>query len=67
MLEYDPAKRITAQEALEHPFFEESPRPQHPSMMPTFPSRAEGATYVYLSCLGRRRMLTTVQKEKAHV
>jgi serine/threonine protein kinase len=27
MLEYDPAKRITAREALEHPYFQEQPYP----------------------------------------
>lgn len=36
MLTYDPKKRITATEALQHPYFKESPRPQDPSMMPTF-------------------------------
>mmetsp|Transcript_36739 Transcript_36739/g.57713 ORF Transcript_36739/g.57713 Transcript_36739/m.57713 type:complete len:438 (-) Transcript_36739:139-1452(-) len=42
MLTYDPKKRITAKEALEHPYFTESPLPQDPSMMPTYPSQAEG-------------------------
>jgi serine/threonine protein kinase len=27
MLEYDPSKRITAAEALEHPYFKEEPYP----------------------------------------
>lgn len=27
LLEYDPAKRITAEKALEHPYFQEEPRP----------------------------------------
>lgn len=27
MLEYDPSKRITAREALEHPYFQEQPFP----------------------------------------
>eukprot|EP01098_Paradermamoeba_levis_P007181 TRINITY_DN2975_c0_g1_i3.p1 TRINITY_DN2975_c0_g1~~TRINITY_DN2975_c0_g1_i3.p1 ORF type:complete len:317 (+),score=61.55 TRINITY_DN2975_c0_g1_i3:385-1335(+) len=38
MLTYDPAKRITAQEALKHPYFFESPKPQDPALMPTFPA-----------------------------
>lgn len=42
MLTMDPKQRITAEEALKHPYFTESPPPQHPSMMPTFPSHAEG-------------------------
>lgn len=27
LLEYDPAKRITAESALSHPYFQEEPRP----------------------------------------
>jgi len=42
MLCYDPKQRITAKEALAHPYFEEAPRTQDPSMMPTFPSVNEG-------------------------
>lgn len=30
LLTYDPQKRITAEEALEHPYFKESPAPKHP-------------------------------------
>jgi cell division cycle 2-like protein len=39
LLTYDPDKRITAREALRHPFFEESPLPKDPEMMPTFRSK----------------------------
>ena len=42
LLTYDPKQRITAAEALRHPWFTESPLPVQPCMMPTFPSRAEG-------------------------
>jgi len=38
MLTYDPSKRITAEKALQHPYFTEHPLPCHPSLMPTFPS-----------------------------
>ena len=38
MLILDPNQRITAEEALKHPYFNENPPPQDPSMMPTFPS-----------------------------
>ncbi|XP_059172768.1 cyclin-dependent kinase 11B-like isoform X2 [Physella acuta] len=38
---YDPEKRITAEEALEHEYFRESPLPVDPSMFPTWPARSE--------------------------
>jgi len=38
MLYYDPAKRITASEALKHPWFKEGPPPQDVDLMPTFPA-----------------------------
>lgn len=43
MLALNPAKRISVQEALEHPYFSEAPRPQDPALMPTFPSLNEGS------------------------
>ncbi|OAC98080.1 hypothetical protein MUCCIDRAFT_150210 [Mucor lusitanicus CBS 277.49] len=42
LLTYDPAKRITAEEALNHPYFSESPAPQDPSLFPTWPSKGSG-------------------------
>lgn len=39
MLEYDPQKRISAEIALEHPYFSELPSPKHPSLIQTFPER----------------------------
>ena len=38
MLTYDPSKRITAEEALQHRYFTETPLPKEPEMMPTWPS-----------------------------
>lgn len=38
LLEYDPEKRITAAEALEHPYFKEDPIPVIKSKMPHFPA-----------------------------
>jgi cell division cycle 2-like protein len=38
LLMYDPMKRATAANALQHAYFKASPRPQAESMMPTFPS-----------------------------
>ena len=46
MLAYDPAKRITAEDASKHPFFAEFPPAKAQRLMPTFPSRARGATNV---------------------
>lgn len=43
LLTYNPERRITAEEALRHPYFEERPFPRHPSAMPTFPSSHEGS------------------------
>ncbi|PVZ96478.1 hypothetical protein BB558_007639 [Smittium angustum] len=42
MLEYNPKTRITAQEALDHPYFKESPFPKDPSLFPTWPSKSSG-------------------------
>lgn len=41
MMTYDPAKRITAEEALKHPWFKESPLPEAIEDMPQFPSLNE--------------------------
>lgn len=40
LLCYDPAKRISAEEAMKHPFFTESPLPKHESLFASFPSVA---------------------------
>ncbi|KAI8816079.1 kinase-like domain-containing protein [Fimicolochytrium jonesii] len=42
LLCYDPEKRITADEALRHPYFTEPPLPKDPSLFPTFPSKNAG-------------------------
>ncbi|THH03003.1 hypothetical protein EW145_g6612 [Phellinidium pouzarii] len=42
MLTYDPEKRITAADALQHPYFSESPPPKHPDLFSSFPSVAAG-------------------------
>ncbi|EPQ28963.1 uncharacterized protein PFL1_03253 [Pseudozyma flocculosa PF-1] len=42
LLCYDPAQRITADEALRHPYFAESPPPAHPDSFGSFPSVAAG-------------------------
>ncbi|KAI9013835.1 kinase-like domain-containing protein [Phycomyces nitens] len=42
MLTYDPARRITAEQALKHPFFSETPYPKDPALFPTWPSKGSG-------------------------
>jgi serine/threonine protein kinase len=42
MLTYNPEKRITAKEAVQHPYFEEIPVQKDTELMPTWPSRADG-------------------------
>ncbi|OJT09453.1 Cyclin-dependent kinase G-2 [Trametes pubescens] len=42
LLAYDPDDRITADEALKHPYFTESPLPKHPDLFGSFPSAAAG-------------------------
>lgn len=40
MLRLDPSERITAEEALRHPWFDEFPRATEQALMPTFPESA---------------------------
>ncbi|KAI0335378.1 Pkinase-domain-containing protein [Cubamyces sp. BRFM 1775] len=42
LLTYDPDTRISAEEALKHPYFSESPLPKHPDLFSSFPSAAAG-------------------------
>ncbi|EDR15664.1 uncharacterized protein LACBIDRAFT_300809 [Laccaria bicolor S238N-H82] len=42
LLTYDPERRISAQEALQHVYFTESPLPKHPDLFGSFPSAAAG-------------------------
>ncbi len=39
LLAYDPAKRISAADALNHRWFKETPLPQKQELMPTFAPR----------------------------
>lgn len=42
LLTYDPEQRMSAEEALDHPYFKESPLPKHPDLFASFPSAAMG-------------------------
>ena len=41
LLTYDPSRRISAEEALEHPYFRESPLPKDPALFPTWPLKKD--------------------------
>ncbi|KAJ2861468.1 hypothetical protein GGH94_004880 [Coemansia aciculifera] len=43
MLALDPKQRITAEDALDHPYFKEAPPPKDPSMFPTWPQKHAGS------------------------
>ncbi len=45
LLTYDPARRISAEDALKHDFFKESPLPIDPSLFPTWPAKSEGLSF----------------------
>jgi cell division cycle 2-like len=40
LLSFDPDDRLTAEDALKHPYFREDPKPKSATMFPTFPSKA---------------------------
>lgn len=42
LLTYDPIRRISAEDAMKHEFFRESPLPVDPSIFPTWPAKSEG-------------------------
>ena len=37
LLTYNPRSRFTVKQALAHPYFQEAPRAQDPSLLPTYP------------------------------
>ena len=41
-LTYNPSKRLPAEQALKHAFFQETPLPIDSSVFPTWPARSEG-------------------------
>ncbi len=44
MLTYDPARRITAEEALRHYYFKNMPRPSPPEKLPKAPKEEKSST-----------------------
>jgi len=55
MLAYDPKRRITCKEALNHPYFNERPLPKIPEMMRSFPCKWDEATKTSDGFKGKRR------------
>lgn len=45
-LTYDPGRRMAADDALRHEFFDEKPFPLDPSMFPSWPAKSEGPSKV---------------------
>lgn len=41
LLAYDPKKRLSAKEALDHVWFTQEPLPTPPDMFPTWPAKSE--------------------------
>jgi cell division cycle 2-like protein len=54
LLAYDPAKRLSAEEALAHPWFAESPPAKDKALMPTMPTRADGGAAASLKRANER-------------
>jgi len=42
LMAYNPEKRISAKSALQHPYFDELPHAEDPTLLGTWPSRSEG-------------------------
>ncbi|CAO3635424.1 unnamed protein product [Cunninghamella echinulata] len=57
LLTYDPEQRITAEEALNHPYFSESPLPKDPSLFQSWPSKSSGE---------KKRILSPSAPQVAH-
>jgi len=64
MLTYDPTKRISAQEALEHPYFAEKPLPKKVDLMPTFPSRKLEASQKILQEKHKKSTETSLKRSR---
>jgi len=67
MLTFDPKRRITAREALKHPYFSERPLPKSPSMMPTFPCKWDEVTKAHdQGYKGKRRYVDDFARNDEH-
>ncbi|KAK3236790.1 hypothetical protein CYMTET_53086, partial [Cymbomonas tetramitiformis] len=61
LLTYDPRKRITAEEAMTHPYFSEAPLPKPQDAMPTFPTAHDSGPLA-----GRATTGSNVDKKLGH-
>jgi len=64
MLTYDPKKRISARDAIQHPYFSERPLPKSPDMMPTFPIQWDEITKTDQGFKGKRKNMDDIVKEE---
>eukprot|EP01068_Selenidium_serpulae_P011067 Selendium_serpulae@DN5596_c0_g1_i10.p1 len=65
LLTYDPNKRITAAQALNHPYFFEKPSPQNPKWMPTWKEHRNDAMFKTPSQI--KSMRTTQETHKRSI
>ena len=64
LLTYDPSKRINVREALNHPYFLESPLPKTSDIMPTFPSYHTMSEHEYRKRKSRTRPPSPPQEKR---
>jgi serine/threonine protein kinase len=65
MLTYDPSKRISAAQALQHPYFTEAPRPCPQELMPTFQSQSASNAAAAMGSTQSRTVQTLIQQAKS--
>ena len=62
LLTYDPKRRLTCDEALQHSYFDEAPVAIDPSMFPTWPAKSEGKIMQYPYPVGGLVLATWISR-----